>query len=830
MFTFDAKLSSTVRAEQPATRPMSPPARPLSADEIGRMQQYWDAANYLTVGQIYLKDNPLLRRALTVDDIKVRLLGHWGTSPGLNFIYVHLNRLIRAQDADVIYIFGPGHGGPAGNANAYLEGSYAAVHHEVSQDEAGMLTLFRQFSTPGGVPSHMGAHLPGSIHEGGELGYALLHAYGAAFDNPDLLVACVIGDGEAETAPLEGSWKANKFLNPVRDGAVLPILHLNGYKISGPTVYARIDEDELLNLYRGHGYKPCIVEGDDPATMHQWFAHTLDECYREIRAIQQDARSNGFTRRPTWPMIILRTPKGWTGPKEVDGIPVEGTFRAHQVPLAAVREKPEHRKQLETWLRSYRPEFLFNEHGRLMPALAALAPEGDRRMGANPHANGGRRLVDLQLPDIGEYSLQVPGPGRVVAEAPVKLGQLLRDVFRLNTDNFRLFCPDETESNRLGAVFEATSRCNVAATVDIDDHQAPDGRVLEVLSEHCCQGWLEGYLLTGRHGLWSSYEAFAQIVDSMLTQHVKWLKESKAQPWRRPIASMNVFLSSHVWRQDHNGYSHQAPGYVDNALVQKNELVRIYYPPDGNCLVHVFDRALRSRNLVNVITCGKQPQLQWLSADEARAHCSHGIGIWSFASNDEGNPDIVLACAGDVPTIETVAAAWLLRKHVPGIRIRLVNVVDMSTLMRADVHPDGMDDLSFTDLFPLDVAVIFSHHGYPFAIRSVIQGRERDDRFHVRGYINEGSTTTPFDMVVVNQVSRFDIAMDALRRVERLRQETVPVVEMFSRKLDEHRIFSRENLVDLPEIVNWRWTDDFSDPTGPAPLAHPASGQSFTNA
>ncbi len=829
MYSFDARLSSAVQAAQPVAQ-APPPATPLSAEELQRLQRYWDAANYLTVGQIYLRDNPLLRRPLAADDIKVRLLGHWGTSPGLNFIYAHLNRLIRQRDADMIAIFGPGHGGPAGNANAYLEGSYSAVHHAVSQDEEGMLTLFRQFSTPGGVPSHMGAHLPGSIHEGGELGYALLHAFGAAFDNPDLIAACVIGDGEAETAPLEGSWKSNKFLNPQRDGAVLPILHLNGYKISGPTVYARIDEEELRSLLGGHGYAPYVVAGDDPATLHQWFAHTLDTCYDEIRAIQQDARQNGVTRRPRWPMIVLRTPKGWTGPKVVDGTPIEGTFRAHQVPLARVRENPEHLQALEAWLRSYRPETLFDAAGRLLAELAALAPAGERRMGANPHSNGGRLLVDLQLPDIAQYGLNLPRPGYLTAEAPVALGEMLRDIFRLNPTNFRLFCPDETASNRLGAVFEATDRCSVAARVDIDNHVSPDGRVLEVLSEHCCQGWLEGYLLTGRHGAWSSYEAFAQITDSMLTQHAKWLKESRAQPWRRPVASLNVFLSSHVWRQDHNGYSHQAPGYVDNALVQKNELVRIFYPPDANCLLQVFDKALRARNLINVITCGKQPQLQWLTADEARVHCSRGIGVWAFASNDVGNPDVVLACAGDVPTIETVAAAWLLRKHVPDIRIRLVNVVDMCTLMRADVHPEGMDDLTFTDLFPLDVAVIFVHHGYPFAIRSVIQGRERDDRFHVRGYINEGSTTTPFNMVVVNQISRFDIAMDALRRVGRLRHLTVPVVEMFSNKLAEHRIYARAHLVDLPEILNWHWTDDFSDPPGPPARAHPARAQSFTDA
>ncbi|MHB8253416.1 MAG: phosphoketolase family protein [Acidiferrobacter sp.] len=803
---------------------------PLSAKLRDQMHRYWMAANYLTVGQIYLLANPLLREPLARTHIKTRLLGHWGTSVGLNFIYAHLNRLITERDANLICVIGPGHGGPAGNANAWLEGGYGEIHHPVTQDEAGMRVLFRQFSTPGGVPSHCGAHLPGSINEGGELGYCLLHAFGAAFDNPDLVVACIVGDGEAETAPLEGSWKSTKFLNPVRDGAVLPILHLNGYKISGPTVLARISEEELLSLFRGHGYQPLLVEGDNPLQVHQAFAAALNQSYEAIVSIQRAARSQGFTKRPLWPMIILRTPKGWTGPGVVDGVPIAGTFRAHQVPLATVRENPEHLAILEAWLRSYHPEQVFDADGRLAPELAALVPEGRRRLSANPHANGGRVLTALELPSIADYALDIPAAGRVVAEAPVRLGEFLRDIFRLNTNNFRLFCPDETASNRLGAVFEATTRCSVAERISIDDHVSPDGRVMEVLSEHCCQGWLEGYVLTGRHGLWSSYESFAQIADSMLTQHAKWLKECRAQPWRRPIASLNVFLTSHAWRQDHNGYSHQAPGYVDNALAQKSEIVRVYFPPDGNCLLQVMDHCLRSRNLINVVTCGKQPQLQWLTMHEAREHCSQGIGVWQFASNDKNDePDVVLACAGDVPTIETVAAAWLLRKHVPEIRLRLVNVVDMGTLMRADVHPHGLDDMAFEELFPQKIPVIFVHHGYGSTVRSLVQGRPNDDRFHVRGYMNEGTTTTPFDMVVLNQIDRFHIAMDALRRATRLRARTADVVDLFQHKLTAHEAYTRENLADLPEIENWYWTEDFSDPGVPAPLAHPARGQLFTD-
>ncbi|MDQ5854453.1 MAG: phosphoketolase family protein, partial [Chloroflexota bacterium] len=788
-------------------------------------------ANYLSVGQIYLLDNPLLTEPLTLKHIKPRLLGHWGTSVGLNFIYVHLNRLIKEHDANVIWIVGPGHGGPAGNATAYLEGTYSSVHPEVTQDMAGMRVLFRQFSTPGGVASHFSAHLPGSINEGGELGYALIHAYGAAFDNPDLLVVCIVGDGEAETGPLEGSWKSNKFLNPARDGAVLPILHLNGHKIAGPTVLARISEAELLDQFRGHGYRPYLVEGDDPPQVHQQFAATLDQCYAEIRAIQQEARANGFTRRPMWPMIILRTPKGWTGPDLVDGVPVEGTFRAHQVPLADARDNPAHLKLLEAWMRSYQPETLFDADGRLIPELAELAPRGDRRISANPHANGGRLLTALDLPDDSDYALHIPGPGQVVAEAPRKLGEFLRDIFRHNPHNFRLFCPDETNSNRLDAVFEATTRCSVAEIVGIDDHVSPDGRVMEVLSEHCCQGWLEGYLLTGRHGLFPSYEAFAQVVDSMLTQHAKWLKESREEPWRRPIASLNYLLTSHAWRNDHNGYSHQAPGFIDNALVKKSEIVRIYFPPDSNCLVNVADHCLRSRNYVNVIVCGKQPQLQWLTMDQAREHCSRGASTWGFASNDAGGePDIVLACAGDVPTLETVAAAWLLRKYVPDIRVRVVNVVDLGVLMHPDAHPHGLDNVAFESLFTQNVHVIFAFHGYRWVIHSVVHGRTNEERFHVRGFMEEGTTTTPFDMVVVNKMSRFHLAMDALKYVPRLRSQTAEVVDRFERKLHEHEVYTRAHFVDLPEIANWRWTDDFSETTSPLPAATAVGRQVFTDA
>ncbi len=830
-FTFDAAISSAVAdGSEPVL--VQTPEGPLSAELLDRMDRYWMAANYLCVGQIYLYKNPLLRDPLTADCIKPRLLGHWGTSAGQNFIYVHLNRLINERDASVIYISGPGHGGPSLNAHSYLEGTYSEVHHEVTQDIEGMRLFFRQFSTPGGVSSHCGPHVPNSIHEGGELGYSLLHAFGAAFDNPELIVACVVGDGEAETAPLEGSWKSVDFLNPARDGAVLPILHLNGYKISGPTVQARERDEALSALYRGHGYAPYFVEGDDRATVHQLFARTLDHCYDEIRAIQNDARTNGVRSRPIWPMIVLRTPKGWTGPKEVDGLPVEGTFRAHQVPLANVRSNPEHLRMLEAWMRGYKPEELFDAGGRFIAELQALAPRGERRMGANPSVNGGRVLDALDLPDFGDYSLDVPAPGTVVAEAPRTFGEFLRDIIARNPKNFRLLCPDETNSNRLNAVFDATTRCSMETTISIDDHIGPDGRVMEVLSEHCCEGWLEGYVLTGRHGVWASYEAFAQVVDSMLTQHAKWLEESRLYPWREPIASLNVFLTSHCWRNDHNGFSHQAPGFVDNALARRSEVIRIYYPPDGNSLLSVMDHCLRSRGYVNVVTCGKQVDLQWMDMEAARDHCSRGASIWNFATNDgEEEPDVVLACAGDVPTLETCAAAWLLRKHVPGIKIRLVNVVDLGVLMAPDVHPHGMDDISFEALFTKAAPVVFAFHGYPWVIHPMVHGRANEERFHVRGFLDRGTTTTPFDMVVLNKMSRYHLAIDALKYIARLRSSVSDVIDAFNRKLEEHHDYIREHLEDMPEIRRWHWTADFSDPTEPAPPAGGGgSSQAFTDA
>jgi len=823
-FLFDVALSTAIAANGHAEAKAAQPTGPLSPALLDKMHRYWNAANYLCIGQIYLFENALLREPLRAEQIKPRLLGHWGTSPGQNLIYVHLNRLITEHDANVIYISGPGHGGPSLNANSYLEGSYTDVHPEITPDENGMRLMFRKFSTPGGVPSHCGPHVPNSMHEGGELGYSLVHAFGAAFDNPDLIVACVIGDGESETCPLEGSWKSVNFLNPVSDGAVLPILHLNGYKISGPTVQARTSDEDLAALYRGRGYHPYFVEGDDPLVVHQLLAATLDDVYAEIRAIQADARDNGFVKQPVWPMIVLRTPKGWTCPKEIDGIPMEGTFRAHQVPLETVRENPEHLKILEAWMRSYEPETLFDEKGKFDAELAKLAPAGNRRMGGNPHVNGGRLLCALDLPDFTSYALELPGPGSVTAEAPRKLGEWFRDVVKLNASNFLMFCPDETNSNRLNAVLEATKRRFMAQTVSIDDELSPDGRVLEVLSEHCCEGWLEGYLLTGRHGMWSSYEAFAQVVDSMVTQHAKWLEQCRELPWRRPIASLNVLLTSHAWRNDHNGFSHQATGFVDNALARRSETVRVYYPPDGNCLLSVFDHCMRSRNYVNLVTCGKQPQLQWLTMDEAREHCSRGASAWQFASNDAGSePDIVLACAGDVPTIETVAASWLLQKHVPGIKVRVVNVVDLMALMLPRDHPHGMDNMSFDELFTKTANVIFAFHNNRWLIHSMVHGRSNESRFHVRGYMDRGTTTTPFDMVVLNEMSRYHLAIDALNQLPNMRLAAADAVELFERKLFEHQVYIREHLEDMPEIRNWRWTDDFSESDGPVPLAkgHP---------
>jgi xylulose-5-phosphate/fructose-6-phosphate phosphoketolase len=820
MLEFNAALSTVVESSAKPEPARAKPSGPLNADLLSKMHRYWQAANYLVVGQIYLLDNPLLLQPLTRDHIKPRLLGHWGTSTGQNFIYTHLNRLISQTDSNIIYISGPGHGGPALNACAYLEGTYTDVHPEITQDTSGMRLLFRSFSTPGGVPSHCGPHTPNSMHEGGELGYSLAHAFGAAFDNPDLIVACVVGDGEAETCPLEGSWKGVKFLNPARDGAVLPILHLNGYKISGPTVTGRTSDEELVALYKGHGYAPYCVEGDDPSIVHQLFADTLDRCYAQIRTIQQDARAKGSHARPSWPMIILRTPKGWTGPKEVDGIPIEGTFRAHQVPLANVRDNPEHLRLLEAWMRSYRPDELFDRQGRLIAELAELNPKSSLRMGASPHINGGRVLKTLDLPDFAQYALAVPGPGEVVAEAPRKLGEYLRDIIKLNPANFRLFCPDETNSNRLNAVFDETDRCSMEATVSIDDHVSAGGRVMEVLSEHLCEGWLEGYLLTGRHGVWSSYEAFAQVTDSMVTQHAKWLEECRELSWRRPLASLNVLLTSHAWRNDHNGFSHQAPGFVDNALQRRSEVIRVYYPPDANCLLNVFDHCLRSRNYVNVVTCGKQPELQWLTFEEALAHCSRGGSIWQFATNDQGTePDIVLACAGDVPTIEVCATSWLLQKHVPGIKVRVVNVVDLGTLMSPDDYPHGMDNISFNALFTTDVPVIFAFHGYRWIIHSMVHGRANESRFHVRGYNDYGSTTTPFDMTVLNKMSRFHLVIDALKHVPRLRSQASDAIDFFSRRLYDHSAYIRQHFEDMPEIRNWHWTTDFSEPAEPPPLA-----------
>jgi xylulose-5-phosphate/fructose-6-phosphate phosphoketolase len=833
MLEFDPALSTVIETTAPTAPTAAKASGPLSPDLLNKMQRYWCAANYLCVGQIYLLDNPLLREQLSKAHIKPRLLGHWGTSAGQNFIYVHLNRLIRETGANIIYISGPGHGGPTLNACAYLEGTYTDVHPDITQDAHGMRLFFRSFSTPGGIPSHCGPHTPNSMHEGGELGYSLVHAFGAAFDNPDLIVACVVGDGEAETCPLEGSWKGVKFLNPARDGAVLPILHLNGYKISGPTVLARTSDEDLAGYFKGHGYEPHFVEGDDPEFVHQLLAAALDQCYARIREIQRAARAAGATNAPSasapasqwsccpaWPMIVLRTPKGWTCPKEVDGVPIEGTFRAHQVPLSTVCENPEHLKILEAWMRQYKPEEVFDAHGCLIPELAALAPDGQLRMGASPHVNGGRLLSALDLPDFAQYALSIPGPGAVVAEAPHKLGEYFRDIIKMNPGNFRFFCPDETNSNRLDAAFEATDRCTMEPIVSIDDHLSPTGRVMEVLSEHLCEGWLEGYLLTGRHGVWSSYEAFAQVVDSMITQHAKWMEQCIEFPWRRPLASLNVLLTSHCWRNDHNGFSHQAPGFVDNALQRRSEVVRVYYPPDSNCLLNVFDHCLRSRDYVNVVTCGKQPQLQWLTFEEALTHCSQGASIWKFATNDGGTePDIVLACAGDVPTIEACATSWLLQKHVPGIKVRVVNVVDLNSLMSPDDHPHGMDNISFDALFTPNVDVVFAFHGYRWIIHSMVHGRSNEARFHVRGFNDVGTTTTPFDMVVLNKMSRFHLAIDALKHVPRLRSETSDAIDMFNRKLYEHHEYIRQHFQDLPEIRNWSWTKDFSDPAAPPPLA-----------
>ena len=782
-------------------------AKVLSDKESALIDAYWRAANYLSVGQIYLFDNPLLKRPLTKEDVKPRLLGHWGTTPGQNFIYVHLNRLIRKHDLDLIYISGPGHGGPALVANAYLEGTYSEVYPNVSQDEEGMKRLFTQFSFPGGIPSHVAPETPGSIHEGGELGYALSHAYGAAFDNPDLLVAAVVGDGEAETGPMATSWHSNKFLSPVRDGAVLPILHLNGYKIANPTVLARIPHDELAALFRGYGYAPHFVEGDDPMTMHELMAETLETVLRDIRRIQNDARKNGFKERPTWPMIVMRTPKGWTCPKEIDGKREEGYWRAHQVPMGDM-EKPEHVKILQGWMESYRPRELFDETGRLRPELAALSPEGTRRMSANPHTNGGAVLRDLRLPDFRDYAVSVKSPGTATAEATRVMGQFLRDVMKLNLEakNFRLFSPDESNSNRWQDVLEVTNRAWVAETVDYDDHLAADGRVMEMLSEHQCQGWLEGYLLTGRHGFLSCYEAFIHIIDSMFNQHAKWLKVCNEIEWRRPIASLNYLLSSLVWRQDHNGFSHQDPGFIDHVINKKAEVVRVYLPPDANTLLSVTDHCLRSRNYVNVVVAGKQPALQWLDMDAAIKHCTAGLGIWEWASNDRGGePDVVMACCGDVPTLETLAAVELLHEHAPELKVRVVNVVDLMRLQPPSEHPHGLSDHDFDALFTTNKPIIFAFHGYPWLIHRLTYRRHGHDNIHVRGYKEEGTTTTPFDMCVLNDIDRLHLVNDVIDRVPNLASRAAYAKQAIRDKLIEHKEYIRRHGDDMPEIKDWVW-------------------------
>ena len=779
---------------------------PLNQDELRRLDAYWRAANYLAVGQIYLLENPLLRAPLAPEHVKPRLLGHWGTTPGLNFVYAHMNRAIGRRDLNAIYVTGPGHGGPGLVANTYLEGTYSEVYPHIGRDEEGLRRLFRQFSFPGGIPSHVAPETPGSIHEGGELGYALLHAYGAVFDNPDLLALCVGGDGEAETGPLAASWHSNKFLNPASDGAVLPVLHLNGYKIANPTLLARITHEELEALLVGYGYAPRFVEGDEPMAMHQLMAATLDDVLEEIAAIQRRAREDGDPGRPRWPMIVLRTPKGWTGPKEVDGLPAEGSFRSHQVPLAEVRTNAEHRAQLEAWLRSYRPEELFDEHGALRADLAALAPAEERRMGANPHANGGLLLRDLELPDFRAYGVTVDAPATGTSEATRVLGAFLRDVIRANGDNFRLMGPDETASNRLGAVFEATNRCWQAETLATDDHLAPDGRVMEVLSEHLCQGWLEGYLLTGRHGLFNCYEAFIHIVDSMFNQHAKWLKVTREIPWRRPIASLNYLLSSHVWRQDHNGFSHQDPGFIDHVVNKRAEIVRVYLPPDANCLLSVADHCLRSRNYVNVIVAGKQPALDYLTVDEAVLHCTRGLGVWDWASSDDGvEPDVVLACAGDVPTLETLGAAAILRERTPELRVRVVNVVDLMRLQPDSEHPHGLSDHEFDALFTTSRPIIFAYHGYPWLIHRLTYRRANHDNLHVRGYKEQGTTTTPFDMVMLNDLDRFHLVIDVIDRVQGLEERAAHLrQEMVDQRL-RHRAYTREVGEDPPDIRDWVW-------------------------
>ncbi|HWE72757.1 MAG TPA: phosphoketolase family protein [Stellaceae bacterium] len=781
---------------------------PLSEDALCLIDAWWRAANYLSIGQIYLLDNPLLAEPLARAHLKPRLLGHWGTTPGLNFLYVHLNRLIKARDLNMIFVAGPGHGGPGIVANTWLEGTYSEVYPRIPQNAKGMQRLFRQFSFPGGIPSHAAPETPGSIHEGGELGYALSHAYGAVFDNPGLIAACVVGDGEAETGPMAASWHSNKFLDPVHDGAVLPILHLNGYKIANPTVLARIGADELKSLFVGYGYKPYLVAGDDPATMHQLLAGTLDRVFDEIRAIQTAARENNASGRPIWPMIILKSPKGWTGPKEVDGLKTEGFWRAHQVPIADM-DKPAHVKLLESWMKSYRPGELFDESGTLRPEIAALAPKGERRMSANPHANGGLLMRELDLPEIGQYALPLKHPGDSYAESTAVMAEYLRDILRASERrrNFRVFGPDETASNRLSHVFEATDRAWQAERLTYDDHLAPGGRVMEILSEHTCQGWLEGYLLTGRHGIFNCYEAFIHIVDSMFNQHAKWLESCRNIPWRRAIPSLNYLLSSHVWRQDHNGFSHQDPGFIDYVCNKKAEIVRVYLPPDANSLLFTTEHCFMSWNRINVIVAGKQPAPQWLSMDEAVKHCTAGIGIWEWASNDRGSqPDVVMACAGDVPTLETLAAVDLLRRHVPRLKIRVINVVDLMALQPHDEHPHGLTDHDFDALFTTDKPVIFAHHGYPWLIHRLTYRRHNHDSIHVRGYREEGTTTTPFDMVVRNELDRFHLASDVIDRLPQLGYVAAYAKQAIRDKLIEHKTHICRYGEDMPEVREWRWS------------------------
>jgi xylulose-5-phosphate/fructose-6-phosphate phosphoketolase len=782
---------------------------PLSAGELHAIDAYWRAANYLSVGQIYLLDNPLLREPLRPEHVKPRLLGHWGTTPGLNLIYAHMNRLIRARDLDCIYVAGPGHGGPGLVANTWLEGTYSEVYSHIPRNAEGMHRLFRQFSFPGGIPSHVAPETPGSIHEGGELGYALVHAYGAAFDNPELVVCCVVGDGEAETGPLATSWHSNKFLDPVHDGAVLPVLHLNGYKIANPTVLARIPPEELRSLLEGYGHRPIFVAGTDPADVHQQLAAAMDDAVDDIRRIQHAHRSGaGGDARPRWPMIVLQTLKGWTGPRQVDGVQVEGTWRAHQVPIAEVRNNPAHLQQLEAWMRSYRPEELFDADGAPVRLLAELPPRGERRMSANPHANGGLLLQDLELPDFRDYAVEVRQPGVASAEPTRVLGTWLRDVVRRNPSSFRLFGPDETESNRLGAVFEVTDRVWEAEILPGDDHLAPSGRVLEVLSEHMCEGWLEGYLLTGRHGLFNCYEAFIHIIDSMFNQHAKWLKVTRDIPWRRPIASLNYLLSSHVWRQDHNGFSHQDPGFIDHVVNKKAEIIRVYLPPDANTLLSVADHCLRSRQYVNVIVAGKQPALNWLPMDEAILHCTRGIGTWDWASNDgDGEPDVVMACCGDIATLETLSAVSLLRKHFPELAVRVVNVVDLMRLQPAQEHPHGLSDTEFDALFTTSRPVVFAFHGYPWMIHRLTYRRRNHDNIHVRGYKENGTTTTPFDMVMLNDLDRFHLVLDVIDRVPGLASRAAHVRQLMVDERLRHRQYTRDHGEDAPDVRDWVWEE-----------------------